>query len=137
MSSHSSSTDYADDDDDDDEEEEDETYSLRVRLLSAVDLPPSLSPNVPHCPWFELGLADGGEEDEDQADRQTPRSGTKKDLHPKWEEEEKEEGGDSEPHKKAGENESEASKLLRKLPPSSIRTSAFKIMTKVRVCVDG
>ncbi|KAL7552165.1 hypothetical protein ACHAWF_015388 [Thalassiosira exigua] len=61
--SSSSTDDDGDDDDydyeeDDDEEEEEERWSLRVRLLSAVDLPPSLSPNVPLCPWFRLGLVE-------------------------------------------------------------------------------
>ena len=37
---------------------EEEQWSLRVRLLSAVDLPPSLSPTVPLCPWFKFGLVD-------------------------------------------------------------------------------
>ena len=46
------------DSEDDDEEEEEEQWSLRVRLLSAVDLPPSLSPNVPLCPMFKFGLVD-------------------------------------------------------------------------------
>lgn len=46
------------DQDDDDSDDEDEQWSLRVRLLSAVDLPPSLSPSVPLCPWFTLGLVE-------------------------------------------------------------------------------
>lgn len=139
MSSSSDSNDSttADTDDDDDE---DERYSLRVRLLSAVDLPPSLSPNVPLCPWFELGLADGGggEEEDHDDDGQHDGGGGKRELHPKWQEETEDNDGDDSPRggedqrqKKAGGNESEASKLLRKLPSSSIRTSAFKIMTKV------
>ena len=37
------------DTDDSSEEGEEEQWSLRVRLLSAVDLPPSLSPTVPLC----------------------------------------------------------------------------------------
>eukprot|EP00804_Cyclotella_cryptica_P013031 CCRYP_002346-RC/>CCRYP_002346-RC protein AED:0.04 eAED:0.04 QI:400/1/1/1/1/0.85/7/1256/1761 len=143
-SNDSSSTNSYDEDDDDDYDDE-ERYSLRVRLLSAVDLPPSLSPNVPLCPWFELGLVDGGEEDDDHDENHNHDGGGggggKRELHPKWEEEEEEEdekddvpksgeGGDNRSHKKSGGNESEASKLLKKLPSSSIRTSAFKIMTK-------
>ena len=42
------------DSDDDSEEGEEEQWSLRVRLLSAVDLPPSLSPNVPLCVSISL-----------------------------------------------------------------------------------
>ena len=38
-----------DTDDDSETEGEEEQWSLRVRLLSAVDLPPSLSPTVPLC----------------------------------------------------------------------------------------
>ena len=41
-----------------DSEEEEEHWSVRVRLLSAVDLPPSLSPTVPLCPWFKFGLVE-------------------------------------------------------------------------------
>ena len=41
-----------DSDDDSSEEGEEEQWSLRVRLLSAVDLPPSLSPTVPLCVSF-------------------------------------------------------------------------------------
>ena len=37
---------------------EEEQWSLRVRLLSAVDLPPSLSPTVPLCPFFKFGLVE-------------------------------------------------------------------------------
>jgi len=37
------------DDDSETDEGEEEQWSLRVRLLSAVDLPPSLSPTVPLC----------------------------------------------------------------------------------------
>ena len=37
---------------------EEEQWSLTVRLLSAVDLPPSLSPAVPLCPWFKFGLVE-------------------------------------------------------------------------------
>ena len=51
-SSKSSSTSSASSD------EEEEQWSLRVRLLSAVDLPPSLSPTVPLCPWFKFGLVE-------------------------------------------------------------------------------
>lgn len=51
-SSESSSTSSASSD------EEEEQWSLRVRLLSAVDLPPSLSPTVPLCPWFKFGLVE-------------------------------------------------------------------------------
>ena len=36
-------------DTDSETEGEEEQWSLRVRLLSAVDLPPSLSPTVPLC----------------------------------------------------------------------------------------
>ena len=43
-----------DTDDDSSEEGEEEQWSLRVRLLSAVDLPPSLSPNVPLCVSFSF-----------------------------------------------------------------------------------
>ena len=39
-------------------EDYEEQWSLRVRLLSAVDLPPSLSPTVPLCPWFKFGLVE-------------------------------------------------------------------------------
>ena len=45
-----------DTDDDSSEEGEEEQWSLRVRLLSAVDLPPSLSPTVPLCVSFSLVL---------------------------------------------------------------------------------
>ena len=38
-----------DTDDDSETEGEEEQWSLRVRLLSAMDLPPSLSPTVPLC----------------------------------------------------------------------------------------
>ena len=41
-----------DTDDDSETEGEEEQWSLRVRLLSAVDLPPSLSPTVPLCVSF-------------------------------------------------------------------------------------
>ena len=37
------------DSDSETDEGEEEQWSLRVRLLSAVDLPPSLSPTVPLC----------------------------------------------------------------------------------------
>jgi len=40
------------DTDDSETEGEEEQWSLRVRLLSAVDLPPSLSPTVPLCVSF-------------------------------------------------------------------------------------
>jgi hypothetical protein len=50
--------DDSDEMEEEDEEEEEERWSLRVRLLSAVDLPPSLSPSVPLCPWFTLGLVE-------------------------------------------------------------------------------
>ena len=47
---------------------------------------------------------------------------------PKW----SEEGGDEEEKEQdMGNAESEASQLLKRLPPSAVRTSAFKIMTKV------
>ena len=41
-------------DTDSETEGEEEQWSLRVRLLSAVDLPPSLSPNVPLCVSFSF-----------------------------------------------------------------------------------
>ncbi|EJK76891.1 hypothetical protein THAOC_01322, partial [Thalassiosira oceanica] len=44
--------------DGDDGPDDELRYSLVVRLLSAVDLPPSLSPSVPLCPWFRLGLVE-------------------------------------------------------------------------------
>ena len=50
--------DEEDEEDDEEDEEDDELWSIRVRLLSAVDLPPSLSPSVPLCPWFALGLVE-------------------------------------------------------------------------------
>lgn len=101
-------------------------YSLRVRLLSAVDLPPSLSPNVPLCPWFELGLVKGDQNEDD--DDENLNVGGKRELMPKW----SEEGGDEEEKEQdMGNAESEASQLLKRLPPSAVRTSAFKIMTKV------
>ena len=43
-----------DTDDDSETEGEEEQWSLRVRLLSAVDLPPSLSPTVPLCVSFSF-----------------------------------------------------------------------------------
>ena len=49
-SDYGSSNDGGSSDDSNDDEGELEQYSLRVRLLSAVDLPPSLSPSVPLCP---------------------------------------------------------------------------------------
>ena len=47
-----------DETDEDDTDDDDERWSIRVRLLSAVDLPPSLSPEVPLCPWFAFGLVE-------------------------------------------------------------------------------
>jgi hypothetical protein len=95
------------------------SYSLRLRLLSAVDLPPSLSPSVPLCPWFELGLVDTSahDDDTDGEDR------AKKELHPKWETDERQ--------RRESTRENEACALLRRLKSDMVRTSAFKIMTKV------
>jgi len=39
-----------------DNDEEEETWSVRVRLISAVDLPTCLSPSTPLCPLFKIGL---------------------------------------------------------------------------------
>lgn len=57
----------------------------------------------------------------------------KRELHPKWEAEEDDDGG-KERHDKSShtDNESDACKLLKRLDAKDVRTSAFKIMTKVR-----
>ena len=128
MSTSSSSTD-------------DQSYSLRLRLLSAVDLPPSLSPNVPLCPWFELGLVSTSANDDDDdadnegdADRMDHRE--KRELHQKWEVEEEDEKPQQQQQmdKSSHGKESEACRLFKRLKGRDVRTSAFKIMTKVSVC---
>jgi hypothetical protein len=128
MSTSSSSTD-------------DQSYSLRLRLLSAVDLPPSLSPNVPLCPWFELGLVNTSANDDDGADNEGDADGMehreKRELHPKWEAEEEDEKPQQQQQqmdKSSHGKESEACRLLKRLKGRDVRTSAFKIMTKVSVC---
>ncbi len=35
-----------------------ELWSVRVRFMSAVDLPPNLSPKLPLCPLFQFSLSD-------------------------------------------------------------------------------
>lgn len=42
---------------------ESDQWSLRVRLISAVDLPPSIVPSVPLCPFFKFGLITESEAD--------------------------------------------------------------------------
>ena len=45
-----------DDDDDDENDQEEEKWSIRVRVNSAVDLPPSIVPSRPLCPLLKLGI---------------------------------------------------------------------------------
>ncbi|KAL9187155.1 hypothetical protein ACHAXT_010875 [Thalassiosira profunda] len=145
------------DDEDSEEEEEEVSWSLRVRLLSAVDLPPSLSPNVPLCPWFRFGLVEDvnaaldevEEEKKKEQDRlkeekkKEQEERKKRTLHPKREgddegsEDETDEGG-GEYHKKPSSSSQAANaanmntttRLLSTLPPSATRTSTSKIMSR-------
>ena len=83
---------------------------------------------MPLCPWFELGLVDGdvsSDSDEDEG----MDSSEKRELQHKCEQQEERETGTSQTVQ--NDDESDACKLLKGLKASSIRTSAFKIMTKV------
>jgi hypothetical protein len=44
------------DDDEGDDNEEEEKWSIRVRIISAVDLPPSIVPSTPLCPLLKIGV---------------------------------------------------------------------------------
>ena len=50
--------DYYDDDNDNDNDNEHDKWAVRVRLISAVDLPSNLNalPHIPLCPLFKFGL---------------------------------------------------------------------------------
>lgn len=60
----------------------------------------------------------------------------KRELHPKWEAEEEDEKPQQQQQmdKSSHGKESEACRLLKRLKGRDVRTSAFKIMTKVSVC---
>ena len=149
-SDYGSSNDGGSSDDSNDDEGELEQYSLRVRLLSAVDLPPSLSPSVPLCPWFRFGLVedldaalDGISEERrrararEEADRAGRGSRT---LRPMSQGDDEEEDDDDETDANIPARQQSASaaaaglnttaQLLASLPPSSTRTSTHKIMSR-------
>ena len=146
--------------DEGEEEEEEEQWSLRVRLLSAVDLPPSLSPSVPLCPWFKFGLVEDvnaaldkvAEEKKREADRAKLIERKKRTLHPKREQEEEESDDEDDGESDGGgapdastpgvtastltlsktttDNLNTTSRLLTTLPPNQTRTSTSKIMSR-------
>lgn len=107
------------DDEDEDESYEtddtdDERWSIRVRLLSAVDLPPSLSPEVPLCPWFAFGLV----EDVNAAfDNNTKNSSSSSSS-----------GGAGMGANNSTANSNATSRLLATLPPTKVRCSSIHIM---------
>lgn len=139
----------------DQEEDAEQQYSLRVRLLSAVDLPPSLSPTVPLCPWFMFGLVEdvnGVSLADDGGGRQTTRGGDdnggieeeeerrQKRLHPKWEGVDDNDDDEDARESKEGTGgaasvsiggDGDASHLLQHLAAAFVRTSTSKIMSKV------
>ena len=113
--------------DDDEDDDDDERWSIRVRLLSAVDLPPSLSPEVPLCPWFAFGLV----EDVNAAFDNNNNNSTKNS------------GGNGigtnnsssttttnskAPTTTKTTNSNATSRLLATLPPSKVRCSSIHIM---------
>ena len=92
---------------------------------------------MPLCPWFELGLVDlddihANNNDDDSANKNDNEKllfREKRELHPKWEMEESEL---STTQQQQEGQEGEACRLLKRLKRGDVRTSAFKIMTKVR-----
>ena len=137
---------------DNDEEEEEEQWSLRVRLLSAVDLPPSLSPTVPLCPWFKFGLVEDivaaleGTDDDDADDDSDSNEEEEGQRHsrmilPKRNDDEN--GSDDEesfqkkqnniaPRKSSSNNTTTnpIDNLLNKISINQQRTSSSKLMSK-------
>ena len=90
---------------------------------------------MPLCPWFELGLVDlddiHANNDDDSANKNDNEKllfREKRELHPKWEMEESELSTQQQQEGQEGE----ACRLLKRLKRGHVRTSAFKIMTKVR-----
>ena len=141
-------------DDGSDDDEEEEQWSLRVRLLSAVDLPPSLSPTVPLCPWFKFGLVEdivaaleGTDEHDDDGDSNEEEEGHRysRMLLPKRNDDD---GSDDEessrkqniniaPRKSSSNNNNNNTtstnpidNLLNKISINQQRTSSFKLMSK-------
>lgn len=135
---------------------DEEQWSLRVRLLSAVDLPPSLSPAVPLCPWFKFGLVedivaaleDGDREDGDSSSHNHERRRSRTIL-PQRNEQHDSDGDDSKhddgnhpnyPKSTSKKSSSRSSPphnnnpidhlLTTQIPPSAQRTSSSKLMSK-------
>jgi hypothetical protein len=138
----------------DDGSEEEEQWSLRVRLLSAVDLPPSLSPTVPLCPWFKFGLvedivaalegtdehddADGDSNEEEEGQRHSrmilPKR-NEEDGSGDEESSQKKQDNNIAPRKSSSNNNNNTTtnpidNLLNKISINQQRTSSFKLMSK-------
>ena len=128
--------------------EEAEQWSLRVRLLSAVDLPPSLSPAVPLCPWFKFGVVDDivaameGGDDNDSNDSHDDGSGQRhsRTILPQRHDDINNDDDDDDPYntkstanktKSNTKNNNPIQHLLQThIPPNQQRTSTHKLMTK-------
>jgi hypothetical protein len=147
------STSSSNDDGSDDDEEEEEQWSLRVRLLSAVDLPPSLSPTVPLCPWFKFGLVedivaalegtdehddadDGGSNEDEEGQRHSRMILPKRnDKDGSDDDEESSQKQNNNISRKSSSNNNNTTtnpidNLLNKISINQQRTSSFKLMSK-------
>ena len=95
----------------DDESDEEQQWSVRLRLLNAVDLPPSPSPSVPLCPWFQFGLVEDSKRKSQEEKRQSRTP----------------EDSEDDPDDESSED---LTRLLLGLPPHKLRSSASKMVAK-------
>lgn len=109
--------DQENDDDDSSAGEEDEMWTIRVSIISAVDLPLNLVPNMPLCPVLKFGLITLPVGDDDDGNT---------DVH--------DDAGASEGRKSSKQRQSTLSRLeklgLTSIPGARVRCTSNKLLSK-------